>query len=159
RKLPVAKVIVASSQAVLGEGQYRCAVHGTMNPVIRSDEQLREGRWDHHCPQCDAPMQHLPTPEGQPNPQNQYALSQYAEETIALTLGKRYGIPSVAMRYSIVQGARQSVRNAYSGAMRIFCQHLHAGSNPTIYEDGAQVRDYVNIHDVVAANLLVLDDP
>ena len=26
-------------------------------------------------------------------------------------------------------------------------------------EDGQQVRDYVNIHDVVAANLLVLDKP
>src|SRR5262249_25499900 len=49
-KLPVRKVIVASSQAVLGEGLYRCRAHGNFTPPIRSDAQLREGRWDHACP-------------------------------------------------------------------------------------------------------------
>ena len=48
-------------------------------------------------------------------------MSKIAEEMFALQLGKRYEIPSVAMRYSIVQGSRQSFYNAYSGACRIFC--------------------------------------
>ena len=56
---------------------------------------------------------------------------------MALNLGKRYGIPTVALRYSIVQGPRQSVYNAYSGACRIFCLHYLLGSAPTLYEDGA----------------------
>jgi dTDP-L-rhamnose 4-epimerase len=30
---------------------------------------------------------------------------------------------------------------------------------PIIFEDGRQIRDYVNIEDVVAANLTVLNDP
>ena len=63
------------------------------------------------------------------------------------------------MRYSIVQGPRQSFYNAYSGACRVFCLALHFGHEPSIYEDGLQVRDFVNIHDVVDANLLVLEDP
>jgi dTDP-L-rhamnose 4-epimerase len=92
------------------------------------------------------------------NPQNQYGLSKIAEERVALSLGKRYGIPSVAMRYSIVQGPRQSFYNAYSGACRVFCLNFHLGREPVIYEDGQQVRDFVNIHDVVDANLRVLQD-
>jgi dTDP-L-rhamnose 4-epimerase len=57
-----------------------------------------------------------------------------------------------------VQGPRQSVYNAYSGACRIFCLSYLLGSPPTLYEDGAAIRDYVNINDVVDANVLVLQD-
>src|SRR6185295_18790603 len=99
-----------------------------------------------------------PTDESTVNPQNQYALSKHAQEQIAIQLGRRYGIPSVGMRYSIVQGPRQSFYNAYSGACRVFCLALHQKQDPVIYEDGLQIRDFVNIHDVVDANLLVLDD-
>jgi dTDP-L-rhamnose 4-epimerase len=63
------------------------------------------------------------------------------------------------MRYSIVQGPRQSFYNAYSGAMRIFALSLYFDRAPTIYEDGQQVRDFVNIYDVVDANLRVLETP
>jgi dTDP-L-rhamnose 4-epimerase len=159
RKLPLQKVVVASSQAVLGEGLYECGAHGRLIPGIRLEEQLRQAQWEHKCPVCGEPMRPLPTPEGEINPQNQYALSKHSEEAIAVNLGRRYGIPSVAMRYSIVQGPRQSFYNAYSGAMRIFALHLYFGRAPMIYEDGGQLRDYANIHDVVAANLLALDDP
>ena len=158
KNLPVKKVIVASSQAVLGEGLYRCKDHGYLIPDIRLEEQLSKGDWDHHCPACGEYMQYQPTPETSINPQNQYAMSKYSQEIIAINLGKRYGIPSVAMRYSIVQGPRQSFYNAYSGAMRIFNLHLYFERQPTIYEDGMQIRDYVNYNDVVDANLLVLED-
>jgi dTDP-L-rhamnose 4-epimerase len=92
------------------------------------------------------------------NPQNQYGISKIAEEKVALHLGRRYEIPTVTMRYSIVQGPRQSFYNAYSGACRVFCLHFHLDRDPPIYEDGQQVRDFVNIQDVVDANLLVLHD-
>ena len=158
KALPVKKVIVASSQAVLGEGLYRCEDHGELIPDIRLEQQLSTADWEHHCPHCGKYMQYLPTPEDKINPQNQYAMSKHSQEIIAINLGKRYGIPSVAMRYSIVQGPRQSFYNAYSGAMRIFNLHLYFDRQPTIYEDGMQIRDYVNYNDVVDANLLVLED-
>lgn len=158
RKLPVQRVIVASSQAVLGEGLYRCPAHGESTPDIRLEAQLSKGDWEHHCPQCGEYMSYLPTPEERTNPQNQYAMSKYSQETIAVNLGKRYGIPSVALRYSIVQGPRQSFYNAYSGAMRIFALHLYFHKQPTVYEDGMQIRDYINYQDVVDANILALKD-
>ena len=158
KKLPVKKVIVASSQAVLGEGLYKCEDHGELIPDIRLDEQLSKGDWEQHCPECGKYMKYLPTPETRINPQNQYAISKYTQEMIAVNLGKRYNIPSVALRYSIVQGPRQSFYNAYSGAMRIFALHLYFSKQPVIYEDGMQMRDYVNYRDVVEANILVLRD-
>lgn len=158
KNLSVKKVIVASSQAVLGEGLYRCSEHGDISPDIRLEKQLSKGDWEHHCPQCGEYMRHLSTPESRINPQNQYALSKYSQEQIAVNLGRRYGIPSTAMRYSIVQGPRQSFYNAYSGAMRIFALNLYFNKQPFIYEDGKQIRDYVNYQDVVDANILVLED-
>jgi dTDP-L-rhamnose 4-epimerase len=157
KKLPVKKVIVASSQAVLGEGLYRCDKHGEFIPDIRIEEQMSKGDWNHHCPVCSNVMYWLPTPEDKINPNNQYALSKYSQEQIAFNLGRRYDIPSVALRYSIVQGPRQSFYNAYSGANRIFCLSLFMDRPPTIYEDGRQIRDFINIEDVVDANLLVLE--
>lgn len=159
-KLPVKKVIVASSQAALGEGLYHDADGKPVLPDIRPDEQLRAGIWECQPPQgFRGPVHWQPTDETIANPQNQYGISKIAEEKVALHLGKRYGIPSVAMRYSIVQGPRQSFYNAYSGACRVFCLSFHQGQDPAIYEDGKQVRDFVNIHDAVDANLTVLDDP
>ena len=98
------------------------------------------------------------TPERVSNPQNAYGMSKLGQEMVAINLGRRYGIPTVALRYSIVQGPRQSVYNAYSGACRIFCLHYLQGMAPTLYEDGGAIRDYVNIDDVVDANVLVLED-
>lgn len=158
-KLPIRKVIVASSQAALGEGLYLDAAGKRLLPDIRSTEQLDRGEWEIRAPSgFTGPLRWQPSDETVANPQNQYGLSKIAEERVALSLGKRYGVPTVAMRYSITQGPRQSFYNAYSGACRLFCLNFHLGREPMIYEDGKQVRDFVNIQDVVDANLLVLHD-
>lgn len=158
-RLPVKKVIVASSQSTLGEGRYRDANGKDVLPGLRSNEQLSKGIWDvQPGPGETGPLAYQPTNETVANPQNPYGMSKIAEERVALNLGKQYGIPSIAMRYSIVQGPRQSFYNAYSGACRVFCLSFHLKRDPVIYEDGKQVRDFVNIQDVVDANLLVLRD-
>ncbi len=159
RNLPVRKVIVASSQAVLGEGLYHCPNHGEVLPDSRSREQLEAAQWDLPCPHCQAAMTPVPSTELVGNPQNPYGISKQCQERIAIHLGRRYGIPTVALRYSIVQGPRQSFRNAYSGACRVFSLSCYQKHQPIVYEDGRQLRDFVNIQDVVAANLLVLDRP
>ncbi|MCS6843191.1 MAG: NAD-dependent epimerase/dehydratase family protein [Caldilineales bacterium] len=158
-RLPVRKVVVASSQAVYGEGKYRCPRDGVQYPPLRPESQLRAGQWEVRCPACGRPMQLCPTDEAVVNPHNQYAMSKHAQEMIALNLGQRYGIPTVALRYSITQGPRQSFRNAYSGICRIFVTRLLAGRAPVAYEDGRQLRDYVSVEDVARANLLALEDP
>jgi dTDP-L-rhamnose 4-epimerase len=157
-KLPIKRVVVATSQAVNGEGLYKCQFHGSQAPRSRTEEQLQRGDWEHHCPVCGDPLQWQWTSETFSNPENQYALSKQAQEQVALTFGRRYEIPSVALRYSIVQGPRQSFYNAYSGACRIFALYYYFGKAPTVYEDGCMLRDFVNIKDVVRANLMALDD-
>jgi dTDP-L-rhamnose 4-epimerase len=157
-RLDLARVVVASSQAAMGEGLYRCPADGEQTPPMRPENALVAGRWDIPCPDCGGPLEMQATPESVANPQNAYGMSKLGEEMVAVNLGRRYGIPTVALRYSIVQGPRQSVYNAYSGACRIFCLSYLLGTAPTLYEDGGAIRDYVNIDDVVDANMLVLTD-
>ncbi len=156
-KLPIKRVVVASSQAVNGEGLYLCDIHGLVAPSSRPVEQLERGDWTMKCPECGKPVQWQWTPESFSHPENQYALSKESQEKMTLSFGRKYEIPSVALRYSIVQGPRQSFYNAYSGACRIFALHYFFKKAPTIYEDGLMHRDFVNYHDVVKANLLALD--
>jgi dTDP-L-rhamnose 4-epimerase len=157
-RLDLARIVVASSQSAMGEGLYWCAADGEQTPGMRPNTALEAGAWGIPCPACGGPLELRPTPERISNPQNAYGMSKLAEEMVAVNLGRRYGIPTVALRYSIVQGPRQSVYNAYSGACRIFCLSYLLGKAPTLYEDGAAIRDYVNIGDVVDANVLVLSD-
>jgi len=158
KRLPVRKIVVASSQATYGEGKYECPEHGIQYPGPRPLEQLERGEWELRCPICGQEMKPLPADEAVVNPHNQYAMSKYTQEMIALNLGRRYGIPTVCLRYSITQGARQSFRNAYSGILRIFTMRLLNHKPPIVYEDGQQLRDYVYVGDVAKANLLVLED-
>lgn len=157
-KLPVKKIIFASSQFVYGDGRYKC-LHKRSNffyPELRSLSRLNNKKWDILCLHGRSAVS-LPFKESElVTPTNSYGLSKLALENLAFRLGKTYSIPSVVLRYSIVQGARQSPRNLYSGALRIFITQALAGKPITVYEDGNQRRDFVNIQDVVAANLLVM---
>ena len=157
-RLELARVVVASSQSAMGEGLYCCPVDGEQTPGMRPESALATGKWDIPCPVCGGPMELRATPERVSNPQNAYGISKLAQEMIAINLGRRYGIPTVALRYSSVQGPRQSIYNAYSGICHIFCLSYLLGQAPVLYEDGEAIRDYVNIEDVVDANVLVLWD-
>lgn len=156
-RLPVKKIIVASSQAVYGEGQYHCAQHGDFQPVPRTTQQLAAAEWNLHCPECGSMATPCRLREEYTNPYNQYAVSKLAEEKTALGLGWLHGIPTVALRYSITQGSRQSLYNHYSGICRIFFSRALKSEPLIIYEDGLQTRDFVHVRDVVDANLLVLE--
>jgi len=158
QRLPVRKVVLASSQAVYGEGKYCCAEHGVAYPPSRPAERLASGQWELPCPRCGRPMEPLPLTEDAANPHTPYGIAKYAAELASFNLGRKYGIPTVNLRYSIVQGARNSFYNAYSGICRIFTLRLLHDRPPVCYEDGKQLRDYVHVGDVARANLLALED-
>jgi dTDP-L-rhamnose 4-epimerase len=157
KKLPLKKIITASSQFVQGEGLYKMKNGSIVSPSQRPIAQLEIGEWEWKAENGEL-MEWQWTSETHANPPNAYAISKYSQELMTISFGKRYSIPSVALRYSIVQGPRQSFYNAYSGACRIFNLYYFFDKAPTLYEDGLQKRDFVNIHDVVDANLLVLQD-
>jgi dTDP-L-rhamnose 4-epimerase len=152
------KVIIASSQAVYGEGQYACPIHGFFLARGRAHEQMKSADWEVRCPQCREHSAPKAMEEPHTNPCNQYAVSKLSGEQIGVGLGRLHGIPTVALRYSITQGPRQSLFNQYSGILRIFSARALAGKPLTIYEDGLQTRDFVHIADVVDANFCVLEN-
>ncbi len=153
----VKKVITASSQAVYGEGKYHCKDHGPQYPLPRQVEQLQRADWEMHCPICNQPLTSLPVDESRVYPLTPYALSKYMNEILALNLGRLYGIPSVALRYSLTYGPRQSLFNPYTGITSIFSTRILSGKAPIIYEDGQQTRDFIFVEDVARANLLVAE--
>ena len=81
-------------------------------------------------------MQPLLIDEETVAPHTAYGISKYAIELLADRLGRRYGIPAVCLRYTYVQGPRNSLYNAYSGIARRFALRIRHGLPPIVYEDG-----------------------
>jgi len=154
-RLPIKKVLVASSQAVYSEGAAACPDHGHVVPLLRPTEQLRAGDFTVHCPLCAKPTSSIPTPESTPGGgETVYALTKVDQERLVLLWGKQTGIPTVALRYSCTYGPRQSLFNPYTGVIAIFCTRLLNGLAPIVYEDGGQTRDLCFVEDIARANLL-----
>lgn len=158
-KHPVKKVVTASSQAVFGEGKYECPEHGPQYPAPRSIAQMQAGDWEMHCPQCGKVTRSIPIDESHINPWLPYGMSKYWNEMLALNLGKLYGVPTVALRYALTYGPRQSLFNPYTGICSIFSTRILTGNPPVIYEDGCQTRDFTFVEDVARANVLVAETP
>ena len=163
-RLPIRKLLVASSQAVYSEGAALCPEHGHVVPLIRPVEQLRVGDFAVHCPilvdgkLCGKPTTSIPTPESTPGGgETVYALTKVDQERLVLLWGKQTGIPTVALRYSCTYGPRQSLFNPYTGVIAIFCTRLLNGQPPVMYEDGGQTRDLCFVEDIARANLLAME--
>jgi dTDP-L-rhamnose 4-epimerase len=158
KKVPIQKVIVASSQAVYSEGAGICPKHGLVFPSVRPVEQLRRGDWEVHCPICGEITKTAPTPENAPvGGETVYGLTKVDQEKLALLWGKQVGIPTIALRYSCTYGPRQSIFNPYTGVIAIFCTRLLNDLPPVLYEDGEQTRDFSFVQDIARANLLAAE--
>ncbi|MBA3960928.1 MAG: NAD-dependent epimerase/dehydratase family protein [Chthoniobacterales bacterium] len=157
-KLPIKKIVVASSQAVYSEGAANCPEHGLVFPPVRPVEQLQRGDWQVHCPRCGSLTKSAPTPEDAPiGGETVYGLTKVDQEKLVLLWGKQMGIPTVALRYSCTYGPRQSIFNPYTGVIAIFCTRLLNDLPPVLYEDGEQTRDFSFVEDIARANLLAAE--
>src|SRR5947199_748519 len=155
KNLPIAKIVVASSQAVYSEGAGICPKHKLVFPNVRPLKQLRAGDWSVRCPFCDAITTSAPTPENAPvGGETVYGLTKVDQEKLVLLWGKQMGVPTVALRYSCTYGPRQSIFNPYTGVIAIFCTRLLNNLPPVLYEDGEQTRDFSFVEDIAHANLL-----
>lgn len=96
----------------------------------------------------------LPTPEDVPiTPLAPYGQGKYAAESYCQLYTRLHGLSTVSLRYGNVYGPRQDVHGE-AGVVAIFCGCLQDGRVPTVYGDGTQTRDWVEVSDVVRANLL-----
>src|SRR5205807_1010689 len=158
RKNKVEKLVLASSMSIYGEGKYLCAHCGESVPALRSAAQLRARQWEAICPQCSETLTPIPTDESKPlQCSSIYALSKKDQEEMCLLYGRTYGLPVVALRYFNIYGPRQALSNPYTGVAAIFAARLLNGNAPLIFEDGRQMRDFVSVHDVVAATVLAME--
>jgi UDP-glucose 4-epimerase len=99
----------------------------------------------------------LPTPEDYPiRPLAPYGQSKHAAEGYCELYARLHGLSTVSLRYGNVYGPRQDVHGE-AGVVAIFCGHLIDGTAPTVFGDGRQTRDWVEVGDVVRANLLAAD--
>ena len=155
-KRPLARLIVASSMSIYGEGLYRSR-NGLHEDVARSVQDLKRGEWE-PLAGGDAVLEPLPTPESKRAAlASVYALSKYDQERMCLMVGEAYGIPTVALRFFNVYGTRQALSNPYTGVLAIFASRLLNDKSPLVFEDGLQRRDFVHVSDVVQACVLALE--
>ena len=96
----------------------------------------------------------LPTPEHYPvRPLAPYGQGKSAAEGYCELYTRLHGLSTISLRPGNVYGPRQDAEGE-GGVVAIFCGHLMAGRMPTVYGDGRQTRDWVEVSDVVRANLL-----
>jgi UDP-glucose 4-epimerase len=99
----------------------------------------------------------LPTPEDHPvRPLAPYGQSKYAAEGYCELYTRLHGLSTVSLRYGNVYGPRQDVHGE-AGVVAIFCGCLIDDGRPRVFGDGHQTRDWVEVADVVAANLLAAE--
>ena len=86
-----------------------------------------------------------------------YGISKQVGEAYGRVFHQLYGLEFVALRYFNVFGPRQDPGSPYSGVLSIFNSCLLAETQPTVYGDGEQSRDFVYVQNVAEANLLAAE--
>ncbi len=154
------RLVLASSMVVYGEGRYRCTRHGVVGPAPRPIERLARGEFDPQCPECGAALVAEAVPESAPaDPRNIYAATKVHQEHLCSAWAREGEGTAIALRYHNVYGPRMARDTPYAGVASIFRSSLEAGRPPAVFEDGAQLRDFVSVHDVALANVLALAAP
>ena len=85
-----------------------------------------------------------------------YGATKIAGEHMLESLGARYGLPWVGLRYMNVYGPRQDYQGAYIAVMHKILDRLEAGERPVVFGDGSQCYDFVSVEDVARANLCAM---
>ena len=148
------RLVLASSMVVYGQGRYGCPQHGVVDPVPRRRADLDAGVFDHRCPIGDEPVDWVLVDEDAAlRPRSLYAASKVAQEHYALAWCEAVGGAVTALRYHNVYGPGMPRDTPYSGVAAIFRSSLEKGEAPRVFEDGGQMRDFVHVDDVAAANV------
>jgi dTDP-L-rhamnose 4-epimerase len=150
----VARLVLASSMVVYGEGRYHCDRHGPIQPGPRSLSDLAAGHFDPPCPLCGQPVDPRLVDEDAPlQPRSVYAATKLAQEHLAGAWARAGGGSVICLRYHNVYGPGMPRDTPYAGVAAIFRSLLERGEGVRVFEDGGQRRDFVHVRDVAEANV------
>ncbi len=154
----ITRLVLASSMVVYGQGGFDCPAHGSVDPLPRRKEDLDAGIFEHRCPVGGEEVRWRLVGEDAPlRPRSLYAASKTAQEHYALAWSEATGGSVVALRYHNVYGPGMPRDTPYSGVAAIFRSAIERGEAPKVYEDGGQMRDFVHVDDIAAANVAAIE--
>lgn len=158
-KLPIKRVLLASSRSVYGEGAY---VSEGQDPSIRIyprprlPEELANHQW---TAKDESGVELIPVPTREDDkiqPASIYASTKYAQEDLIAICCDSLGIGYGILRLQNVYGEGQSLNNPYTGILSIFSTRVRRDKHLPIFEDGLETRDFVHVSDVAGAFLAAL---
>jgi dTDP-L-rhamnose 4-epimerase len=153
----VRRLVLASSMVVYGDGAYTCPDHGPVRARVRRESDLAAARFEPGCPRCGDPLTSaLIDEDGSLDPRSVYAATKLAQEHLASAWAHASGGRCAALRYHNVYGPGMPRDTPYAGVAAIFRSELAGGRAPRVFEDGGQLRDFVHVRDVAAANARAL---
>ena len=152
------RLVLAGSCVVYGESPGRCPEHGLMALPPRPAERLARGQFEQHCPHCGRPVEPEAVAEdAAPDPRNVYAATKLHQEQLCFCFARERGASVASLRYHNVYGPGMPRDTPYAGVAAVFRSALEAGRPPVVFEDGAQRRDFIHVHDVARAAVMALD--
>jgi dTDP-L-rhamnose 4-epimerase len=153
----IGRLVLAGSMVVYGEGAYTCAEHGPVAPGPRRESQLSVGRFEPPCPVCGRALSPgLVSEDAALDPRNGYAATKLHQEHLCSVWARETGGTVAALRFHNVYGPGMPRDTPYAGVAAIFRSALERGESPTVLEDGAQRRDFVEVSDVARAVVAAL---
>ena len=93
----------------------------------------------------------------QPEPISPYGVTKYVGELYGQAFGRCYGLENVALRYFNIFGPRQDPGSPYSGVLAKFCTAFLEDTQPVVFGDGEQTRDFTYVENAVLANLVACE--
>ncbi|HEX4542213.1 MAG TPA: NAD-dependent epimerase/dehydratase family protein, partial [Candidatus Acidoferrum sp.] len=95
----------------------------------------------------------------QPQPISPYGVTKYVGELYGQAFLRCYGLETVSLRYFNIFGPRQDPSSPYSGVLAKFCSAFLEDTEPVVFGDGEQTRDFTFVDNAVHANLLACEAP
>jgi UDP-glucose 4-epimerase len=92
-----------------------------------------------------------------PDPLSPYAVQKLTAEHYLRVFYELYGLETVSLRYFNVFGPHQDPHSDYAAVIPLFIKAFLTGTQPTVFGDGEQSRDFTYVDNVVYGNLLAVE--
>jgi UDP-glucose 4-epimerase len=92
-----------------------------------------------------------------PAPLSPYAVQKLTAEHYLRIFYELYGLETISLRYFNVFGPHHDPNSEYAAVIPKFIKAFLTGTQPTVYGDGEQSRDFTYVDNVVYGNLLAVE--